>query len=189
MWIDLVGILTETKIMYGSTHETIESIQSLLHMPKASFKEVSLSCMELTTIHGGLKVKGPMALMLCHACVLISRLTMDKLMVTIVIMCRKPSTLWPSSFYGLVYMWIQQRLKQWYTLVMLHPRVCHLVDMLIDMISLFQLGKIKYYKRRHAPSVINLWIINLSHSICMRFINSLLYRFLRYTVQILNDNI
>ncbi len=75
-------------------------------------------------------------------------LTTDELMATIVIMCRKPLTSWPSSFYGLVYIWIQQRLKQWYTLVVLHPRIFHLVDMLIDMISLFQIGKIKYYKRR-----------------------------------------
>jgi hypothetical protein len=36
-------------------------------MPKANFKEASLSFIKITTIHGGLKVKGSMALMSCHA--------------------------------------------------------------------------------------------------------------------------
>jgi hypothetical protein len=36
-------------------------------MPKANFKEALLYFIKITTIHGGLKVKGPMALMSCHA--------------------------------------------------------------------------------------------------------------------------
>jgi hypothetical protein len=116
-------------------------------------------------------------------------LTTDELMAMIVITCRKPSTSWPRSSYNLAYVWIQQKLKQWYTLVMLHLRACHLVDMLIDMTSPFQLCVIEYYKRWHAPNVTNWWIVNLSQPIYMRFINSLLYRSLRYTVLILDDSI
>jgi hypothetical protein len=58
-------------------------------------------------------------------CQLSSMLMMDVSMVTMILMCKKVWILWLSSFYDLVYTWIQERLlKQWYTLVIWLPREC-----------------------------------------------------------------
>jgi hypothetical protein len=67
MQIDL-GILTETKITNDRyTRDCCEYTVLDSHAKSKFQKEASLSFIKITTIHGGLKVKGSMTLMLCHA--------------------------------------------------------------------------------------------------------------------------